>query len=114
MPLAASEAMKTPPCRPALQASRAVASESWNEFIGREEARRFYAIVAARPGRRRLVQTRANGQPALAFYARDNTGGVFRATSLMVVTLSGERIAALTRFDPSVLQHFGLPRILPE
>jgi RNA polymerase sigma-70 factor (ECF subfamily) len=84
------------------------------EFIGREEARRFYAIVAARPGRRRLVQTRANGQPALAFYSRDASGGLFRATSLMVVTLTGERIAALTRFDPSVLQHFGLPRILPE
>jgi RNA polymerase sigma-70 factor (ECF subfamily) len=84
------------------------------EFIGREEARRFYAIVAARPGRRRLVQTRANGQPALAFYSSDATGGVFRATSLMVVTLAGDRIAALTRFDPSVLQHFGFPRTLPE
>jgi RNA polymerase sigma-70 factor (TIGR02960 family) len=83
-------------------------------FIGREEARRFYAIVAARPGRRRLVQTRANGQPALAFYSRDPTGGVFRATSLMVVTLDGHRITALTRFDPSVISHFGLPRILPE
>ncbi len=84
------------------------------EFIGREEARRFYDIVAARPGRRRLVQTRANGQPALAFYSRDATGSVFRATSLMVVTLTGERVAALTRFEPSVLLHFGLPRILPE
>jgi RNA polymerase sigma-70 factor (TIGR02960 family) len=83
-------------------------------FIGRKEARRFYAIVAARPGRRRLVQTRANGQPALAFYSRDPTGGVFRATSLMVVTLEGGRVTALTRFDPSVLPHFGLPRILPE
>jgi RNA polymerase sigma-70 factor (TIGR02960 family) len=83
------------------------------EFVGRDEAKRFYAIVAARPGRRRLLQTRANGQPALAFYSRDAAGGVFRATSLMVVTLAGERIAALTRFDPSVLQHFGLPRILP-
>lgn len=83
------------------------------EFIGREEARRFYAFVAARPGRRRLVQTRANGQPALAFYSRDVTGDVFRATSLMVVTFTGERIGALTRFDPSVLRHFGLPRILP-
>jgi len=38
---------------------------------------------------------------------------VFRATSLMVVTLAGPRISALTRFDPSVLRHFGLPRILP-
>ena len=84
------------------------------EFIGRQEAKRFYAIVAARPGRRRLVPTRANGQPALAFYSRDPTGGVFRATSLMVVTLEGRGVTALTRFDPSVLSHFGLPRILPE
>jgi hypothetical protein len=30
------------------------------------------------------------------------------------VTLDGHRITALTRFDPSVLSHFGLPRILPE
>jgi hypothetical protein len=37
------------------------------EYVGLEDARRFYAIVAARPGRRRLVPTRANGQPALAF-----------------------------------------------
>jgi RNA polymerase sigma-70 factor (TIGR02960 family) len=84
------------------------------EFVGREEARRFYAIVAERPGRRRLVQTRANGQPALAFYSRDATGGVFRATSLMVVTFAGPRVSALTRFDPGVLRYFGLPRILPE
>jgi RNA polymerase sigma-70 factor (TIGR02960 family) len=84
------------------------------QFIGRQEATRFYAIVAARPGRRRLVRTRANGQPALAFYSRDDTGGVFRATSLMVVTIAGGRVSALTRFDPRVLEHFGLPRILPE
>jgi RNA polymerase sigma-70 factor (TIGR02960 family) len=83
------------------------------EYVGRDEAARFYAVVATRPGRRRLIQTRANGQPALAFYSRDATGDVFRATSLMVVTLAGRRVAALARFDPSVLQHFGLPRILP-
>ena len=28
------------------------------EYVGREEARRFYAVVSARPGRRRLVETR--------------------------------------------------------
>jgi hypothetical protein len=39
---------------------------------------------------------------------------VFRATSLLVVTLAGRRFAAITRFDTSVLHHFGLPRILPE
>jgi RNA polymerase sigma-70 factor, ECF subfamily len=84
------------------------------EYIGRNDAARFYAIVVARPGARRVVQTKANGQPALAVYSRDATGNVFRATSLLVVTLAGARIAAITRFDPSVLQHFGLPRILPE
>ena len=84
------------------------------EYVGLEDAHRFYSIVAARPGRRRLVPTRANGQPALAFYSRDPTGDVFRATSLMVVTLAGSRITALTRFDPSVLRHFELPRILPD
>jgi hypothetical protein len=84
------------------------------EYVGRDEAARFYSVVATRPGRRRLIQTRANGQPALAFYSRDDSGDVFRATSLLVVTLAGRRFAALTRFDPSVLPHFGLPTILPE
>jgi RNA polymerase sigma-70 factor (ECF subfamily) len=83
------------------------------EYIGREAATSFYAIVAARPGRRRVVPTRANGQPALAVYSRDPTGEVFRATSLLVVTLAGDQISAVTRFEPGVLSHFGLPRILP-
>ena len=83
------------------------------EYVGRDEAARFYSVVATRPGRRRIVQTRANGQPALAFYSGDATGDEFVATSLLVVTLAGRRFAALTRFDPSVLPHFGLPRILP-
>ncbi len=84
------------------------------EYVGRDDAARFYAVVAARPGRRRVIQTKANGQPALAFYSQHGAGDVFRATSLLVVTLAGRRFAAITRFDPSVLPHFGLPRILPE
>jgi RNA polymerase sigma-70 factor (TIGR02960 family) len=83
------------------------------EYVGRDEAARFYSVVAARPGRRRIIQTRANGQPALAFFSRDPTGDEFVATSLLVVTLAGERFAALTRFEPSVLRYFGLPPILP-
>jgi RNA polymerase sigma-70 factor, ECF subfamily len=83
------------------------------EYIGREDAARFYAIaVGARQGRR-VVQTRANGQPALAVYTRDVTADVFRATSLLVITLAGRQVAEITRFDTGVLQHFGLPRILP-
>jgi len=84
---------------------------------GRREAEpdvaRFCAFLAARPGGRRIVQTKANGQPALAVYSRDATGDVFRSTSLLVLTLAGERIVAFTRFDPSMLRHFPLPRILP-
>jgi RNA polymerase sigma-70 factor (ECF subfamily) len=83
------------------------------EYIGRDDAARFYANVVTRPGRRRVVQTKANGQPALAVYTQDATGDAFRATSLLVVTIAGQRIAAITRFDPSVLHPFGLPQILP-
>lgn len=83
------------------------------EYIGRDDVARFCAFLVARPGGRRIVQTKANGQPALVVYSRDATSDVFRATSLLVVTLAGQRIAAFTRFDPSVLEHFALPRILP-
>ena len=84
------------------------------EYVGREEARRFYTIVSARPGRRRLVQTRANGQPALAFYSQDAEGGDFVATSLTVVTIAGDRFVALDRFDASMLRPFGIPEILSD
>jgi RNA polymerase sigma-70 factor (ECF subfamily) len=32
---------------------------------------------------------------------------------LLVLTLSGRRVSALTHFDNSVLPRFGLPRMLP-
>ena len=38
---------------------------------------------------------------------------LIRATGLLVLTLSGQRISALTRFDNSVLPYFGLPHMLP-
>jgi RNA polymerase sigma-70 factor, ECF subfamily len=83
------------------------------EYVGHDEAARFYGVVATRPGRRRLVQTRANGQPALAFYSQDVDGAEYVATSLTVLTLAGDSFVALDRFDAGVLPHFGLPRILP-
>jgi RNA polymerase sigma-70 factor (TIGR02960 family) len=83
------------------------------EYIGREDAARFYAIVVGARHGRRIVQTRANGQPALAVYTRDVTADVHRATSLLVITLAGRRVAEITRFDAGVLERFGLPRILP-
>ena len=81
------------------------------EYIGRDAATRFYTVALPRRGRR-LVPTRANGQPALTVYTSDDSGDVFRATSLLVIALTGEQVAEIIRFDPWVLQHFGMPQIL--
>lgn len=48
-----------------------------------------------------------------AFEAVLHRGGELHATGLMVLDLSGERIAEITVFDNSVLARFGLPRTLP-
>jgi RNA polymerase sigma-70 factor (ECF subfamily) len=84
------------------------------EYQGRELAARFLTVVAFRQGRTyRLIATRANGQPAFGAYVRDPLTGVAHAAGLMVLTLAGDRISVLTRFDNSVLPRFGLPRTLP-
>jgi len=83
------------------------------EYQGRELIGEFFETVAFRQGRRyRLVPTRANGQPAFAAYLRDPTNQVSRAFGLMVVTLAGSQISAITRFDNAALPAFGLPRTL--
>ncbi len=66
-------------------------------------------------GRRiRLVPTRANGQPAFGYYVSDPHCGVTRAGGVLVLSLQGDAIAAITRFgDTGVLPYFGLPRTLP-
>ena len=61
----------------------------------------------------RLVPTRANGQPAFGCYLRDAQAPVAHAYGLMVLTLRGDRVAAITGFpDTSVFRYFGLPRTL--
>jgi len=83
------------------------------EYQGRELATRFIRAVAFRDGRTfRLVWTRANGQPAFGSYLVDPAGGIAHAIGLFVVTLSGDRVSVLTRFDNAVLARFGLPRTL--
>ena len=85
------------------------------EYQGRDVAARFLAVVAFQPGRTfRLVPTRANRQPAFGVYVKDPQADILRATGLLVVTLAGRSISALTRFDNSVLTRFGLPRTLSE
>jgi RNA polymerase sigma-70 factor (ECF subfamily) len=84
------------------------------EYHGRELVARFLAATGLRPGRRsRIVPTRANGQPAFGLYAQDPQAGIFHAAGLLVLTLTGDRIYAMTGFDTSTLPHFGLPRTLP-
>ena len=84
------------------------------QYQGPELAARFFAATAFASGRSgRLIATRANGQPAFGFYVRDPQAGICHTVGLLVLTLSGGRICAMTRFDTSVLPHFGLPRTLP-
>jgi hypothetical protein len=69
---------------------------------------------ALRGARLRLVPTRANGQPAFGCYAPDLRAAIVRAYGLLVLTLEGDRISAITWFsDRGVFPHFGLPRTLP-
>jgi RNA polymerase sigma-70 factor (TIGR02960 family) len=83
-------------------------------YQGRAPVAGFFAAICA-TRRFRLIPTRANGQPAFGCYLRDNTTQIARAHGLIVLTLSGERIAEITRFlDNSTLPRFGLPRNLPE
>jgi RNA polymerase sigma-70 factor (TIGR02960 family) len=80
------------------------------EYLGPELAARFLTATAFRPGwAARLITTRANRQPAFGFYARDPETGLFNTVGLMVLTLSGSRICAMTRFDSATLPRFGLP-----
>jgi RNA polymerase sigma-70 factor (ECF subfamily) len=62
---------------------------------------------------RTLIATRANGQPAFAYYLKDAHASVSRCLGLLVLTFDGERICGLTRFgDTGFLPAFGLPRML--
>jgi len=83
------------------------------EYQGRELAARFFTAVFRQGRRLRLVATRANGQPAFGVYVRDRHTPVLHANGLIVLTLAGDRVSTITRFDTSVLPRFGLPRSLP-
>ena len=83
------------------------------EYHGRDAAIGFFeAVVHPQHRRLRLVHTRANGCPASGIYAHDPATDTWRATGLVVVVISGNRITELTRFEVGVMASFGLPRIL--
>jgi RNA polymerase sigma-70 factor (TIGR02960 family) len=81
-------------------------------YEGRNVVTRFCASLFGAGRRFDLVPARANGQPAFGAYLRA-PDGIRHATAFYVLTLAGDRICAMTRFEASVLPWFGLPRSLP-
>jgi RNA polymerase sigma-70 factor (ECF subfamily) len=81
------------------------------EWQGHERVQEVLRAVL-QPGRR-LVATRANGQPAFGLYLPDPHAPILHSVGLLVLTLAGDRISAITRFETSLLSQFGLPRTLP-
>lgn len=84
------------------------------EYQGRDLARRFLGDVVFAGGQRyRLVPTRTNRQPAFGVYIPDARTGTAHANGLLVITLAGERVSAITRFETGALARLGLPRTIP-
>jgi RNA polymerase sigma-70 factor (TIGR02960 family) len=84
------------------------------EYQGPAAIHHFFSTVPAggELERIKLVATRANGKPAFGCYLRMPEGPL-RAYGLMVLTLAGDRVGAITGFpDTSVFAYFGLPRTL--
>jgi RNA polymerase sigma-70 factor (TIGR02960 family) len=81
------------------------------EYEGRDLVARFCANIFAAGRRFELIRTRANGQPAFGAYLR-TPNGVSHGVGFYVLTLRGDRISAMTRFENSVLPWFDLPRSL--
>jgi RNA polymerase sigma-70 factor (TIGR02960 family) len=81
------------------------------EYQGREPATRWFSTVVFRKGRRfRLVSTRANRQPAFGLYLYSADGRTAEASGLVVLSLAGDGISAITHFDKELLWRFGLQR----
>jgi hypothetical protein len=81
------------------------------EYEGRDIVGRLFTNIFSAGRRFDLVPTRANGQPAFGAYLRTSTG-ISHGVGLVILTLTGDQICAMTRFDNSVLPWFGLPRSL--
>jgi RNA polymerase sigma-70 factor (TIGR02960 family) len=82
------------------------------EYEGRDAGSRFFAAILGSGRRFRLVRTQANGQPALGAYVL-GPDGISHGAGLFVLTLTHDRICAMTRFENTVFPFFGLPRSCP-
>ncbi|WP_051713514.1 sigma-70 family RNA polymerase sigma factor [Actinoalloteichus caeruleus] len=85
--------------------------EDW--YAGRDAVMGFAVRVPLSScGSWRYRRTTANGQPAVAFYLREEEAVVHRAWSVTVLSLRGDRIAGLTSFlGAEHFPPFGLPPV---
>jgi RNA polymerase sigma-70 factor (TIGR02960 family) len=83
------------------------------EYRGRDAVARFFTSVIRGGRNYDFGPARAHGQPAVGAYLR-GPDGIRHGTGLLVLTLAGDRIRAVCRFENSVLASFGLPRSLPD
>ena len=84
---------------------------SW--WRGRDAVIAMFAAAGA--PRLRHIETRANGQPAVAWYVWDPQREAYAASALEVITVDGGRIEQITAFvSPALFSRFGLPDALPE
>src|SRR5690242_2338442 len=81
-------------------------------YEGRDNVARYWGRQFSAGRMLDLVPTRANGQPAFGAHLRA-PDGIRHAAGFYVLTLAGDRICGMTRFEASVLPWFGLPRSLP-
>ncbi len=83
------------------------------EFQGRDIVAQFFASIFSegRHAYELVPATRANGQMAFGAFLSTSTD-IRQGTSLLVLTLAGDRISAITGFDKEVLPLFGLPQSL--
>ena len=83
-------------------------------YAGRDAIVAAVSAAAFTPdfGRLRLLPTRANRQPAAAFYLRRPDDAEFRAFAVDVLRVEAGRVAEITAFEERLVAAFGLPATL--
>ena len=82
------------------------------EYEGRDVVARFCAGVSAQAAGSTSCRRGPTASRRFAAYL-SAPAGIRRGTGLIVLTLTGDRICAMTRFETSVFPWFGMPRSLP-
>jgi RNA polymerase sigma-70 factor (ECF subfamily) len=83
--------------------------------VGRDAILRLWAeggFGSERFGRVRCTTTRANRQPAVAYYVLHKCETMYRALTLVVLRIEDGQLAEIVNFVPEVFEAFGLPPTL--